>query len=414
MINVVRLRGDTTPRPPRSLWSLGVLAFINLMGLSFIWPITTIYIHEVLGRPVTVAGMVLTFYAAASFLGQLTGGTLFDRVGGRPVIAIGLLLSAGAIAVPGLFQSWPLYVAAMALFGFAQSLVFPALNALAAATWPEGGRGAFNFIYVTHNAGVAVGTAFGGVLANYSFRLVFLGAAFLSLVSTMLALALIRDVKPGYAGFASAQAVVDEPTRPVPWLPIAFLLFSSFSFWLVYMQWTSTLAVYMQTVGVSLPAYSFLWTLNGVIIFFGQPVLGYVVRFVRLLPSQLFLGTGLYVVAFSLLLTSSRYPVFVTAMVVLTFGEMLLWPGIPAAVDQLAPPDRRGFLQGTVGGSTAAGRMVGPLIGGLLYDNFDHRVLLSSLTILLALPFISLLLYAQTVRSQRAGTSGCCAGPPST
>ena len=399
MVGALGVQHSISSRPPRSLWSLGALAFINLMGLSFIWPITTIYIHEVLGRPVTVAGIVLMFFSAASFLGQLTGGTLFDRIGGRPVILLGLLLSAGAIAIPGLFQSWPLYVAAMVWFGFAQSLVFPALNALAAATWPKGGRRTFNFIYVAHNAGVAVGTAFGGILADYSFRLVFLGAAFLCLASAVLATALIRNARPDYPSVAGVRSVIDAPERPIPWLPIAFLLFSNFSLWLVYTQWTSTLAVYMQSVSVSLPAYSLLWTLNGVIIVLGQPIMSFVVRFVRSLPSQLFLGTGLYLIAFGLLLTSSRYSIFVMAMVVLTFGEMLLWPGIPAAVDQLAPPDRRGFLQGGVGGSTAAGRMVGPLMGGLLYDHHGYLALLSALPIALALPFFSFLLYRVWVSS---------------
>lgn len=406
MTSAVRLQGEAASLPPRALWSLGAFAFINLLGLSFIWPITTIYIHEVLGRPVTVAGLVLTLYSAASFLGQLTGGALYDRIGGRPVITSGLLLAGAAIALPGLIPSWPLYVGAMGLFGFAQSLVFPALNALAAAIWPEGGRRTFNFVYVTHNAGVAVGTALGGVVASHSFRLAFLGAGTLSLTAATLAFILLRYVKPKDAAPTIRHRAAGAPARRIPWLPIAFLLFSHWSLWLVYTQWSSTLAVYMQSVGVPLPAYSLLWTLNGAVIVFGQPIISYAVRYVRSLPGQLFLGLALYLAAFGLLLTSSRYPVFVVAMVVLTFGEMLLWPGIPAAVDQLAPADRRGLLQGSVGGATAAGRMVGPLVGGLLYDNFGAATLLHALPILLLVPLLSLALYLRAAHREVTAAGG--------
>ena len=177
LLNILTRLRDAARAYPGVLWRLGLVLFINVAGMSFIWPITTIYIHERLGKPVTVAGVVLLIYSGASALGQLTGGFLFDRIGARRVVLTGLILSAAAIVAPGLSRSWPVYVGAMAGYGFAQSLVFPAVNALAAKSWPAGGRRAFNFIYVMHNAGVAVGTALGGILASRSFSEVFLSTA---------------------------------------------------------------------------------------------------------------------------------------------------------------------------------------------------------------------------------------------
>jgi MFS family permease len=46
---------------------------------------------------------------------------------------------------------------------------------------------------------------------------------------------------------------------------------------------------------------------------------------------------------------------------------MLVWPGVPAAADRLAPPGRRGLYQGVIAGAGAIGRAVGPLAGGLLF-----------------------------------------------
>lgn len=46
--------------------------------------------------------------------------------------------------------------------------------ALAGAAWPEGGRKAFNSIYLAQNLGVAVGPALAGIVADYKFDYVFM------------------------------------------------------------------------------------------------------------------------------------------------------------------------------------------------------------------------------------------------
>jgi len=367
-------------------------------GFSFIWPITTIYIHDQLGRPVTVAGVVLLLYSGASSLGQLAGGALYDRIGARRVMTAGLAVAAAAISLPGLSANWVLYVSAMVLFGFSQSLVFPAANALAATAWPEGGRESFNFIYVIHNAGVAVGTALGGLVASRSFSEVFLTTAAISLAAGGLVFLTVRDPRHSESGHRDAAQAGTAGAVAVPWGPVLALLVSAVTLWIVYVQWTGTIAVYMQSIGIALPAYSLLWTLNGVLIVLGQPLIAWVVRLTRSLTAQLFLGTALFGVAFSLLLLSPRYAIFVVAMVILTLGEMLLWPGLPAAIDRLAPPARRGSLLGLLGGAASAGRMFGPLLGGFLYDRYGHAVLLAVLPWLLLPPVAAILVYAWSVR----------------
>src|SRR5690349_11597209 len=100
------------------VWLLGVGCFLNIGALSFLWPLNSIYIHIHLGKPLAVAGLVLLLNSAGGSVGQLLGGSLFDRIGARPVLLIGLTSSAVLIALPGLINSWPLYVTVMCLFGF--------------------------------------------------------------------------------------------------------------------------------------------------------------------------------------------------------------------------------------------------------------------------------------------------------
>ncbi len=405
MAITTRFRGALNSYP-KLLWFLAFGAFLNVAGLSFIWPLNSIYIHEELGKPLTVAGIVLLLHSAGASIGQLVGGTLFDKIGGRPVLLIGLFGSAGLMSLIGFFDSWPLYVTVMVLYGLTASLVFPAMNALAAKSWPEGGRRAFNFIYVANNLGVAAGTAIGGLVASYSFKLAFFSAAITFLLFAIFVIFKIQDrpskkeadqAAPAAHASAHETAATSALVEPkIPWVPVLSLFVGLLVAWIVYVQWQTSISVHMQANGIELSAYSVLWTLNGALIFLGQPLLAFAIKYFRSLASQMYLGTALFLLCFALLLTADHYLIYVAGMVILTFGEMLLWPGIPAAVSQLSPPSRAGFLQGVIGSGATAGRMLGPLLGGLLYDNTSFFNLLLVMVILLALPTLCFTIYART------------------
>lgn len=58
---------------PRTLWLLIIGMAVNVTGSSFLWPLNTIYIHDHLGKSLSVAGLVLMVNAAASVAGNLIG-----------------------------------------------------------------------------------------------------------------------------------------------------------------------------------------------------------------------------------------------------------------------------------------------------------------------------------------------------
>lgn len=370
---------------------LALGGFVLTFGSSFVWPVTTIYMHFVLGRPLTVAGAVLMLSSGASLAGQLAGGWAFDRWGGRRVLLAGLATTAAMMTLIAAVRWWPVYVAAMALNGFAFGVVDPTTQALIARAWPRGGRRGFNIVYVARNAGVALGTAFGGAVARRSFA-----AAFLTNAAAALAYAVLAAVKvPGRAEGRSAAhpaGAAADPVRPgwdadpgaggagpategpdPRWAAVAmgFVVAGVALVWMAYSQWQAVISVYMQELGYSLERYSLLWTINGLLIVLGQPLVGWVTRRARALTVQMVAGAALFALAFALVWRHPRYPGFVMGMVVLTLGEMLAFPALPAAAARLALPGRMGLFQGLVGGAVSAGRMLGPLGGGALYDRIS-------------------------------------------
>jgi MFS family permease len=339
-------------------------------------------------------------YSAAGFLGSVLSGWLYDRHGPIRVLVLSLLLSAAVILLPALFQDWRLYIGVMVLFGVTCAMPFPALNALASQVWPEGGRRAFNFIYVANNLGVAFGTAIGGLLAGWSFRAVFFGisAAYLMFLAIVW-LGFRSRLNPaltGHIGRALRERHVSR-TR-LPWGAVLPVLLGFVLCWVVYVQWQSTVSVYMQSLGYPLGSYSILWTLNGLLIFALQPAVAVVARRIPALSVQMMCGSVLFACAYALLLVSHRYAAFVLAMVLLTCGEVLAWPAVPAAIAKLTPAERQGLLQGLTGGGATLGRMIGPVIGGMLYDHGPMPKLLACCVAVCAVPFALFFTYGRLAR----------------
>ncbi len=350
---------------PAPVWRLIAGTAIHSGGFAFFWPFITLYVHVVLGQSLALAGLVLMAQSAAGIGGAAVGGLLFDRWGGRRPMVWGVGLSVALMAGMALAQGfWP-FAVLVALFGFASSLVSPSLYAYAATIWPEGGRQAFNALYVARNAGVAFGTLAGGLVAAVSLHLTFVAAALLFVAFWVMA-------QWGYRGAAfdrvqRAPSAAGPARRPLRASPGVLLLMVGLGLdWMAYTQWQTTTAAYMYGEGFSLPAYSVLWTLNGTLILAGQPVTSWVARRWPAVRHQLLVGSSLFCAAYALLALSHAYAGYVVAMVLGTLGEMLVWPAVPTAAARLAPVGQEGRYQGWVASATSAGRMVGPLVGGLL------------------------------------------------
>lgn len=142
---------------PKALWLLVIGMVINVTGASFLWPLNTIYIHQELEKSLSVAGLVLMVNAGAGVLGNLFGGRLFDRIGGYKTIILGISITMASAFTLAFFHSWIYYVVLLVGLGFGSGVTLPAMYAMAGFVWPEGGRKAFNTIYVAQNLGIAMG-----------------------------------------------------------------------------------------------------------------------------------------------------------------------------------------------------------------------------------------------------------------
>ena len=78
----------------------------------------TIYLHDHLGKSLSVAGMVLMINSLTGVIGNLLGGVLFDKWGGYKSTLVGIVITLVSILGLVFFHGWPLYVVWLALIGF--------------------------------------------------------------------------------------------------------------------------------------------------------------------------------------------------------------------------------------------------------------------------------------------------------
>ncbi|ADU95257.1 MDR family MFS transporter [Geobacillus sp. Y412MC52] len=379
---------------PRALWWLLVGMALNVTGASFLWPLNTIYLHEQLGQPLAVAGVVLMLNSGGSVIGSLAGGFLFDRIGGFRVLLAGAVLTMAALAGLSVWHGWPHYAVFLAFVGVGSGVVFPAASAYAGTIWPEGGRRAFNALYVAQNIGVAVGSALGGLVASYSFSLVFFANLLLYAAFLFTVVAGLRRVPlPPRRKKEREGRTGDEASRAH--IRALVLLCAGYGLcWLSYVQWSTTIAAYTRELGIPVGQYSLLWTINGALIVLAQPLLSAVIRrFMPTLKRQIVIGFLIFAVSFAMLLGAHSFAEFAASMIVLTIAEMIVWPAIPAAVNEWAPPGKAGFYQGIVNGTATAGRMIGPVIGGSVADLFGMKLLIMMLALFALLAVLAALLH---------------------
>ncbi|RIL98117.1 MFS transporter, partial [Staphylococcus equorum] len=378
---------------PKSVWWLVIGMALNITGSSFLWPLNTIYMNEQLDKSLTMAGFVLMINSFGMVIGNLLGGNLFDKLGGYPTIMIGTVICLISTTLLNFFHGWPWYAVWLVALGFGGGMIIPAIYALAGAAWPQGGRQTFNAIYLAQNLGVAIGAASGGFVAELSFNYIFIAnllmyVAFAVVAITQFNIKLDVKVKSN-----DTMSLLSKQNR-VQFIALSLLCVMFSICWIAYIQWESTIASFTQEINMSMSQYSLLWTVNGIMILVAQPLIMPVIRLLKgNLKYQMLVGIAIFIMSFLVTSFAEQFSVFMIGMIILTLGEMFVWPAVPTIANQLAPKGKEGAFQGYVNSAATVGKAFGPLIGGVLVDTFNMQAMFLSMIGLLVIAVFFLMIY---------------------
>ncbi len=352
---------------------LGGLAFLNNVGYSCVWPVTTIYMHNQLHQSLVLAGVVLLCYSSANVIGSIAAGSRFDRGHTFGLNLFGQLITLLAVTLLIFMHGWPSYPILLCIFGFGNGWILTLINSIGTIVKKYPSVKVFNQLYLAENIGLVVGTGLTGFIYEQGIGWLFVLIAGIYLVS--LIIVGIKFAKVELHGECSGRQTVDasaDLTGKRNLFVIVVLLLGLVVVWIMYEQWMSNLAVYLAQFGISTGRYGMLWTINGILIIIFQLLLDWIGRYHATLDLQVILGAFFMAGSFMLLLFATHYGQFVLAMVVLTLGESLLIPGVPAYVNRLSPIVQKGRGQGMVNAFSSIGKAIGPLFGGLIIERLGY------------------------------------------
>ena len=386
-----RFKSMTEGLPP-TYWLIWTGTLINRLG-GFVIPFLTLYLTTQRKIPVSQAAIMVSFYGAGSFIAQLTGGELTDRLGRRPVMLTSFLVTPAAMITLGLSRAIPLIAFATFVVGFFTDLYRPAVGAAIADLVPSESRTrAYGYNYWAINLGAAIAPVIAGLLASYTYLALFIGDALTTLAFGMIVFFGIHETRPVEAQDAKG-ATPRERLAQLKREPI-LLLFSLLAlfFGIVYMQGFVTLPVDMGSHGLGPEQYGLAIAVNGfLIVLVSIPIsnmAGHWSRFTAMATAAVFLGLGFGFTAFA-----GAFSLFALSVGIWTLGEIVASAVAPAIIADLAPVELRGLYQGIFGSAWGLAFFIGPLLGGWVFEHLGANLLWGGclvLGLLLALGYLGI------------------------
>ncbi|HVI84950.1 MAG TPA: MFS transporter, partial [bacterium] len=177
---------------PRSLLRVASVVGVAELGFATVVPLLPLYLKERLGASAALVGAVVATFAAVETIFKTTWGSLADRVGRRPVIVSGLLLSSTAPIIMTILRSAWLFIPLRLVDGMGSAALWPVAAASiadkAAGAQRATAMGALNMFFLS---GLALGPALGlyvsAFLGGYTFGF-FLASALLLTAAALAAL----------------------------------------------------------------------------------------------------------------------------------------------------------------------------------------------------------------------------------
>jgi predicted MFS family arabinose efflux permease len=360
------------------IWLITWIGFLNSVAYSISLPFLALYLYERRGLSMAMIGVIILVGGLCAGASQLLAGVITDRIGRRPLLLIGvplsILLYTGLALLIGHSAPIILIVLFTTLVRVALTMQRPVINASVADLAPKNLLAeAFGLMIIGGNLGFAAGTALGGYLASaldyawvFGFGALVIGIAFIFI---LLFFRESRGITRARVSISSMFSAGKDKNLLV-FSVLSLLVFLAAS------QLSSTLSVFtVSNAGFTPSQYGFLLTLNGlIIVVFQYPFSRMMSRFA---PSvSLVIGAVLYGTGFLILTWVGAFTLAIGSLVLITTGEIFFSPTTAAVVGRLASSEQRGRYMGFFGLAETLGWSLGPLIGGLLLDQFSSQPLI--------------------------------------
>lgn len=351
--------------------------FVDMLGFFIVLPLLPFYAEKLGADPIRV-GALVSMFALAQLVTAPLWGRLSDHYGRKPMILMGLLVSAGAYTI---FESagtvWLLF-----LSRFVQGAGSGTIGVVQAYVSDSVERGerakALGWLTAATSAGVMTGPAVGSLSAALGWIGPGYLAAALCLLNFAFGLRWLPESKSSAAAADSERrggmrraivAFLRHPTKPLPRL-VWIYTFGMMSF----MAMNGIFALYLERVfGINEKTIGwFFMYVGGVSLVMRSLLLGPAVarlgerRSMRL--GALGVAIGMAVAPFA-----NSIWVLCAGITFIPVGTALLFPTTTSLVSQRAPEGQTGMILGVQQAFGGVARMLGPIWAGAVFQHIGIR-----------------------------------------
>lgn len=367
--------------PPR-FWIIVLTFFIDSIGGTLLFPFFSLYITAKFNVGMTEAGMVLAMFSIFGIIGNMIGGALTDRFGRRKLILFGLVFSALSTLTLGMVNSLAVLFPLAAFIGLLSDVAGPAHQAMMADILNEKQRQeGFGLMRVVRNLAWIIGPSIGGFLASRSFMLLFIIDAVVSCIVAAIFFFYMPETKPEHHDEENPkphesllQTIIGYGVVLKDFAFMAFIV-AAILMGAVYQQMYNSLSVYLRdNHNIDPQGYGFLMTTSAITVILFQ---FWVSRNIKHRPPFLIMavGTLFYMIGFSMFGVVAAYWLFMSAIVVITIGEMLIMPTSQTLAANFAPEAMRGRYMAIFGLTWLLPSTFAPMLAGLILDNLNPNLL---------------------------------------
>jgi len=358
-------------RLPRPLWILAFATIVNRAGTMAL-PFLALYLTRHGGMSLEQAGIIVSGFGAGSLLIGPLGGWLSDRWGAMRVMHVSLLSSGLLLLFFPWAKSFTELFALTFLWALTTAVFRPAAYAIIAElSAPEDRQISFALNRMAINLGMSVGPAIGGMLAVYSFPLLFWVDGATTLVAGFILMWEFGWKRTTPAPEGKRESFYESMKLSLIDRHFVFFLLALLPVQIVFFQHETTMPLFLvHDLKMSESIYGLLFTINTVMIIVVELQLNLWLNQWQARVSVA-IGCALFGVGFGLLAYVSGLPGVLVSTMIWTLGEMALFPGATAYLSDLAPAKRRGAYMGLYATSFSLAQVIAPAGGTYLMQRFS-------------------------------------------
>ncbi len=360
----------------RSLLTVFAIVFVDLLGFGIILPLLP-YIAERYKASATQIGLLTAVYSFFQLIASPYLGALSDRFGRKKILMISQFGSALGYLILAFAGNLPLLFISRIIDGITGGNISIAQAYIADITTKENRAKGMGIIGAAFGLGFIFGPAIGGFLAQFGFMYPALFAMVVGLLTVVLTYFFLPETVNArerahspLVSFSLKQMIHIIVNSGIGYLIIIFLLLNT-----AFSLFTGIFALWTQK------KFGFGAVENGY--FFAYIGILSVIAQLRILPALVkrfkekkLLTYSFYflILGFVLLPLVPNWGYLFITQIFIVLGNSMANPSIQALASEQVPKEEYGETLGILSSAGSMGRIVGPIIGGEVFDHFGPNI----------------------------------------